>query len=63
VNQVAKELFRAKAYANKHAEGGLGGKPNKLNVSGDIETFRKLAKDDSAVVEAFKATLAEALKK
>lgn len=60
---MAKEMFRAKAYANKHAEGGLGGKPNKLNVSGDLESFRKLMKKDAAAVEAFEKALAEAVKK
>jgi hypothetical protein len=59
VNQVAAQ-FRAKTYANRHAE--AKDKPNKLQVSGDIAAFNKLAKGDKATVEEFNQIVSSALK-
>ena len=58
VNQVA-DLFRAKKYANKKAQEGV---PNKMQVSGDLDAFKKLAKGDEATVEALTQAVADALK-
>jgi hypothetical protein len=54
--------FRAKTYANKQGKAD-GGKPNKLQVSGDIAEFNKLAKGDKETREIFDAAISEALKK
>jgi len=53
--------FRAKTYANKQGKAD-GGKPNKLQVSGDIAEFQLFAKGDKEVTESLRKHIAEALK-
>jgi hypothetical protein len=53
--------FRAKTYANKQGKAD-GGKPNKLQVSGDIAEFQAFAKGDKEVTEALRQQITTALK-
>jgi len=53
VDQVAE--FRASKYSNKKKE-------SKLNVSGSVEAFTKLAKGDAKLQAAFNEAVIEGLK-
>lgn len=53
------DAFRAKKYANKKAKDGV---PNKMQVSGDLDAFKKLAKGDETAVEELTRAVADALK-
>lgn len=58
---MATSMFRAKTYANKEGKAN-GGKPNKVQVSGNVAAFEAFVNKDKDATDELRKQVAEALK-